>query len=194
MKVIVKLNNEQIFHVTVPDNSTVEDLKIASLVALPPKVGLSRHTAKLWYSGEKMEFTSSLKSYGVTADTSSTVYLTSGSRPVVDTGDSELEHGQFASESAISQNESDTDHVIRHTRKKSRSKSKSKGKNRCSFGSCHATALRLTGECQFCKGRFCSKHRLLEKHNCKGLKTCKDKCFERNALKLRKEQTVASKV
>ena len=197
MKVIIKLNNEQIFHVTVPDNSTVEDLKIASLVALPPKVGLSRHTAKLWYSGEKMEFTSTLKSYGITSDSNSTVYLTAGSKPVVDVVDSEHLQSQLSSESAVSclsQGESDQEHPIRHTRKKSRSKSKSKGKNRCSFGTCHATALRLTGECQFCKGRFCSKHRLLEKHNCKGLKTCKDKCFERNALKLRKEQTVASKV
>ncbi|KAF6009023.1 hypothetical protein HII13_003662 [Brettanomyces bruxellensis] len=186
MKVIIKLNNEQIFHVTVPDNSTVEDLKIASLVALP---------LKLAYQGIQQSF--GIPSYGITSDSNSTVYLTAGSKPVVDVVDSEHLQSQLSSESAvscISQGESDQEHTIRHTRKKSRSKSKSKGKNRCSFGTCHATALRLTGECQFCKGRFCSKHRLLEKHNCKGLKTCKDKCFERNALKLRKEQTVASKV
>ncbi|QPG74816.1 hypothetical protein FOA43_002152 [Brettanomyces nanus] len=178
MKVVIRINNQHNFHVTVPDNATVEDLKIASLVALPPKSGLNSHTAKLWYSGKKLEFSTLLSSYGITAVSDSTVYLTDDS--------------QVESNCAITDNDVADLTIVQQHIKKTRSKSKSK--NRCSFGTCHASALRLTGECQFCKGKFCSKHRLLEKHNCKGLKICKNKCFERNALKLRNEQTVTSKV
>lgn len=181
MKASIKLGDGETFHVTVPDNSTVEDLKIAALVALPPTKTLNSRTTKLWYSGKKLEFTNPLASYGISADSHSTVYMTSGDEPMPHFDDSEC--------AIVETDEAPKPH---HHSKKSRSKSRSK--NRCSYGSCHSPALRLTGECQFCKGHFCSKHRLLEKHHCKGLKTCKDKCFERNALKLRNERTVTSKV
>ncbi|VEU22435.1 DEKNAAC103642 [Brettanomyces naardenensis] len=198
MKVTVRLSDENTFHVTVPDNSTVEDLKIASLVALPPQADLNSRTAKLWYSGKKMEFSSLLSSYGISPDSKSTVYLTSNDDVTPHEASSSLSSASPSSSttSAIADADEAVEgqhHLIQHTTVK-KTRTKSKGKNRCSFGSCHAPALRMTGECQFCKGKFCSKHRLLEKHNCKGLKTCKDKCFERNALKLRSEQTVASKV
>ena len=76
---------------------------------------------------------------------------------------------------------------------KSKSKSKSKSK-KCFFDHCTSNQLRMVGDCQFCQGKFCSKHRLLENHNCSGLKICKDKSYERNALKLQSEQVVTSKV
>lgn len=176
MKVTVKLSNESSFQVTVPDNATVEDLKVASLVALPPDSDINRG-ARLWYSGRKMEFSKVLSTYGITSESKSSVYLTSG--------DDESAIAVADDEATIAEQQP-------HTQKKARTRSKSK--NRCCFNNCHSPALRMTGECQFCKGKFCSKHRLLEMHNCKGLKTCKDKSFERNALKLRNEQTVSSKV
>ncbi|ODV92736.1 hypothetical protein CANCADRAFT_21234 [Tortispora caseinolytica NRRL Y-17796] len=67
-------------------------------------------------------------------------------------------------------------------------------KSRCSMSKCTSAPLRLVGDCQFCDGHFCSKHRLLEHHNCRGLKNCKQELHERNAHKLEQEQTVASKV
>ncbi|KAK9451397.1 ubiquitin-related domain-containing protein [Limtongia smithiae] len=67
-------------------------------------------------------------------------------------------------------------------------------KKRCSFKSCSSAPLRIVGDCSFCDGHFCAKHRLLEDHKCTGLQDCKQQLHERNALKLQQEQTVASKV
>ncbi|KAK9461065.1 ubiquitin-related domain-containing protein [Lipomyces oligophaga] len=67
-------------------------------------------------------------------------------------------------------------------------------KKRCSFKSCSSAPLRIVGDCSFCDGHFCSKHRLLEDHKCTGLQDCKQQLHDRNALKLQQEQTVASKV
>jgi hypothetical protein len=51
----------------------------------------------------------------------------------------------------------------------------------------------IVGECGFCQGKFCSKHRLLESHNCTGLEDCKKESHERNATKLNSERTMAIK-
>ena len=42
-------------------------------------------------------------------------------------------------------------------------------KKRCTFKECQLTAQRIVGDCGFCQGHFCSKHRLLEDHKCEGL-------------------------
>ncbi|KAG7807661.1 hypothetical protein KL921_003956 [Ogataea angusta] len=174
MKVTVKSSNDQAFQVTVPDNSTVGDLKVAAVVALPPDSGVNKSKVKVWYSGKKMELSKSLESYGITQNSNSTVYLT-----CID-----------ESSSALSDDESA---VVEQPKTKVRRKS-SKKSNKCSFESCNSAPLRMVGDCSFCNGKFCSKHRLLESHKCKGLQSCKEKSYERNALKLQSEQTVASKV
>jgi hypothetical protein len=51
----------------------------------------------------------------------------------------------------------------------------------------------IVGECGFCSGKYCSKHRLLESHNCTGLEDCKKESHARNADKLNNERTVAIK-
>jgi len=51
----------------------------------------------------------------------------------------------------------------------------------------------IIGDCGFCFGHFCSKHRLLESHNCPNLEDCKKESHERNADKLNSERTVAIK-
>ncbi|KAH3678364.1 hypothetical protein OGATHE_000293, partial [Ogataea polymorpha] len=76
MKVTVKSSNDQSFQVTVPDNSTVDDLKVAAVVALPPDSAVSKSNVKVWYSGKKMELSKTLDSYGIGQETNSTVYLT----------------------------------------------------------------------------------------------------------------------
>ncbi|KAK9480155.1 ubiquitin-related domain-containing protein [Lipomyces japonicus] len=67
-------------------------------------------------------------------------------------------------------------------------------KKKCTFKSCTSGPLRIVGDCSFCDGHFCGKHRLLEDHKCTGLQDCKQQLHDRNALKLQQEQTVASKV
>ncbi|KAF2470472.1 AN1-type zinc finger protein [Lindgomyces ingoldianus] len=64
-------------------------------------------------------------------------------------------------------------------------------KIRCSFKDCRDAAQRIVGDCGFCDGHFCGKHRLLEDHKCEGLEDCKKESHERNADKLNSERTVA---
>jgi len=64
-------------------------------------------------------------------------------------------------------------------------------KIRCSFKECRDAAQRIVGDCGFCNGHFCGKHRLLEDHKCEGLEDCKKESHERNADKLNSERTVA---
>jgi hypothetical protein len=42
-------------------------------------------------------------------------------------------------------------------------------KLRCTFKDCREGAQRIIGDCGFCNGHFCGKHRLLEDHKCDGL-------------------------
>lgn len=66
-------------------------------------------------------------------------------------------------------------------------------KIRCSFKDCKDAAQRIVGDCGFCGGHHCSKHRMLEDHKCEGLEDCKKESHERNANKLNSERTVAIK-
>lgn len=200
MKLNVKIDQDLTLSLTVPDNATVEDLKVATIVALPSENSLSNSlnisslspkNINLWYSGHKLDYSKSLHSYNITPQSliinpNLLIHLTSlnDDSPPNDTSDS-----------AISDDINDS--IILCTSKSGKSKSKSRSKSKskkCSFLNCTSTPLRMVGDCQHCQGKFCSKHRLLESHNCKGLKIYKDKCYERNALKLQSEQTVASKV
>ncbi|KAJ4412884.1 hypothetical protein N0V82_008684 [Gnomoniopsis sp. IMI 355080] len=67
-------------------------------------------------------------------------------------------------------------------------------KLRCNMTECKAEAQRIVGDCGFCKGHFCGKHRLLEDHKCSGLDDCKKESHERNAAKLEGEKTQVAKV
>lgn len=42
-------------------------------------------------------------------------------------------------------------------------------KVRCTFQDCKDQPQRIAGDCSFCNGHFCGKHRLLEDHKCTGL-------------------------
>jgi hypothetical protein len=66
-------------------------------------------------------------------------------------------------------------------------------KIRCGFKDCKDAAQRIVGDCGFCQGHFCGKHRMLESHNCPGLEDCKKDAKERNTQKLESERTVAIK-
>lgn len=66
-------------------------------------------------------------------------------------------------------------------------------KIRCSFKDCKDRAQPIVGDCGFCEGRYCGKHRLLEDHKCDGLEDCKKESHERNAEKLIRERTIVVK-
>lgn len=42
-------------------------------------------------------------------------------------------------------------------------------KIKCTFKECKGEAQRIVGDCAFCSGHYCGKHRLLEDHKCEGL-------------------------
>jgi len=67
-------------------------------------------------------------------------------------------------------------------------------KKTCTFPNCTAPQIRIVGDCTFCEGKFCTKHRLLEDHQCPGLMNAKKAEWDRLKGKLEGEKTVASKV
>ncbi|MCJ1308829.1 hypothetical protein MMC25_002484 [Agyrium rufum] len=67
-------------------------------------------------------------------------------------------------------------------------------KVRCTAKDCKDAAQRIVGDCGFCEGHFCGKHRMLEDHKCTGLEDCKKESKERNAEKLNSERTFVAKV
>jgi len=58
---------------------------------------------------------------------------------------------------------------------------------------CKGKLTPIIGDCGFCGGHFCSKHRMLESHNCPNLEDCKKESHQANADKLNSERTVAIK-
>ncbi|KAF2717845.1 hypothetical protein K431DRAFT_232244 [Polychaeton citri CBS 116435] len=66
-------------------------------------------------------------------------------------------------------------------------------KIRCNFKECKDRAQPIVGDCGFCAGHFCGRHRMLESHNCSGLEDCKEEEKARNRAKLENEKTVAIK-
>jgi hypothetical protein len=47
-------------------------------------------------------------------------------------------------------------------------------KIRCTYKDCREGAQRIIGDCGFCNGHYCGKHRLLEDHKCDGLEDVSD--------------------
>lgn len=174
MKVTIRLSTEISYSVTIPNNSTVEDLRNSAKVACPSNAKLPADF-KLIYNGEKLApYYKPLLSFNIhDSDAATTVIL--------------MNNG---SDTPITLSPSVT--PVAHSdivapKKKTK-------KNRCSFKSCSSAPLRLVGDCGHCQGKFCAKHRLLEDHYCQGLQFCKDSAHERNAMKLHSESTIASKV
>lgn len=87
-------------------------------------------------------------------------------------------------------------------------------KIRCTYKDCREGAQRIIGDCGFCNGHYCGKHRLLEDHKCDGLEDvscspewwlvgldleesmtdfcdsqCKKESHDRNAAQLNAERT-----
>lgn len=96
-------------------------------------------------------------------------------------------HSRSSSNSSITSTGQSSRRVTKKTTKK-------KKKNACYFDKCSSAASKFIGDCNFCKGHFCSKHRLMENHACDGLTSCKEQLHQRNADKLEAEQTKAPKI
>lgn len=183
MKVTIRLSTESSFQVTIPDNSTVEDLRNSVKVASPSPLPKD---FKLIYNGQKLQpYNESLSALNMKPDSGSIQVIL-----MAQSTDTPPISPQVSSDNLVLPNASasSTSTTASTTIKKT------KKKNKCSFKSCNSAPLRMVGTCSHCQGKFCAKHRLLEDHMCIGLQYCKDDAHESNAMKLQNESTIASRV
>lgn len=180
MKVTIRMTTEIAFSVTIPDNSTVEDLRNSAKVASPSTLP---GDFKLIRNGEKLApFYRKLEEFNIKPDQSDNiVILMSEGADVTVEEDKKSGLSEASGEKAMN-----TSNGVGRPKKTK--------KNKCSFQSCSGTPLRMVGDCSHCGGKFCAKHRLLEDHYCQGLQVRKDNAHERNAMKLESEKTIANKV
>lgn len=64
--------------------------------------------------------------------------------------------------------------------------------NKCSI--CIKPAIKITGDCSYCKYKFCNIHRLPEYHQCISLNECKLKSYEENYKKVISQKCVATQL
>lgn len=174
MKITFRLSTETSFQVTIPDNSTVEDLRNAAKVGCPDSAKLPQDFKLIYNGGKLAPYYKPLALFLEAADAATdtlTVILMS------EASDTPVASPRLQPVSSVAQ----------APRKKTK-------KNRCLFKTCSLAPLRMVGDCSLCHGKFCAKHRLLEDHVCTGLQFCKDSAHERNAMKLQSESTIASRV
>lgn len=184
MKVTIRLSTEISYSITIPNNSTVEDLRNSAKVACPSFTKLPPDF-KLIFNGEKLTpYYKSLLFFNINSDIDNTVILMSNGS---DTPINELSPISTPINLSNSTTTSTSTTTVPLPKKKTK-------KNKCNFSKCNSTPLRLVGDCGHCNGKFCAKHRLLEDHYCHGLQYCKDNAHERNAMKLQSESTIVSKV
>ncbi|KAG7665323.1 uncharacterized protein J8A68_001011 [[Candida] subhashii] len=178
MKVTIRLSTETSYTITIPDNSTVEDLKNSAKVGCPITSTLPKDF-KLIFNGEKLQPRyQPLSSFGIQQDDVTVILMNNGSD--TPTLSPRTSNSNISSPTATTTTSSPI--------------KKPKKKNKCSFKACTSAPLRMVGTCSHCQGKFCAKHRLLEDHLCTGLQSCKDNAHERNAMKLQSESTLTSRV
>lgn len=73
------------------------------------------------------------------------------------------------------------------------SKPKKKSKKLCQYKNC-TSPHSIIGDCSFCFKKFCTRHRLLESHDCEHYREVQKDYHMRNAKQLQSQQTVVSKV
>jgi predicted nucleic acid binding AN1-type Zn finger protein len=69
-------------------------------------------------------------------------------------------------------------------------------KDECAYPgeTCKERVVKIIGDCKYCKKKFCSKHRMVESHNCENLESCRQQHFQKNSQKLSSEKTTARKM
>jgi len=67
-------------------------------------------------------------------------------------------------------------------------------KNVCAVGGCNAKVVKIVGQCRYCQGGYCAKHRLPEAHLCVEMQSCRQASHDKNAGKLLSERVATHKV
>jgi len=69
-----------------------------------------------------------------------------------------------------------------------------KKRSKCGTDGCTDKVALIVGDCSYCQGHFCSRHRLPETHTCAALDNCRQAAFEKNQAKVMAGRCVAQKV
>jgi hypothetical protein len=67
-------------------------------------------------------------------------------------------------------------------------------RTRCHTPGCEDRPAKIVGDCRYCQGRFCSRHRLPEAHQCDQLEHCRQQSLAKNTDKLLSGKCVADKM
>lgn len=67
-------------------------------------------------------------------------------------------------------------------------------KRTCALDECNSRAVLIVGDCNYCKEKYCSLHRLPEDHLCKNIAICNKKAFEKNERLVNGGKCVSEKV
>ena len=54
----------------------------------------------------------------------------------------------------------------------------------CAWGDCLDRHVKIIGECVYCSGKYCARHRLPESHMCQNMQSCKQQSFNANHSKV----------
>lgn len=178
---------------TIPPNTSIATVK--SLIAFQVPSAAPSSEARLTYAGRTLDSPDKLLSdYHVPP--SSTLELTfpmAGGAVSVDNAASSNSDLMAPTSSNPTDELAPAKPSPKPTVKSSSGGMKKKGP-RCGATGCSALAQRIVGECGFCGGHFCGKHRLLESHSCEGLDDARKESKDRNREKLEGERTVSGRV
>ncbi|GMM36279.1 Tmc1 protein [Saccharomycopsis crataegensis] len=219
MKVAIKTTSGESYQITIPDRSTIKDLKLLAIVASKSLKSTDLNVYNLYFKGIKLDLLETVSYYSI-KDNDLIIIGSKVPEENVNTMEAAARSLSLVhDESLNSVSSPDAQDALDDVSKKDdiasvcipqvaspkspRSKSpvsqptiakKKKNSKKCNFANCNNASLRIIGNCSDCNGKFCAKHRLLENHLCSGLSNCKKAAFTRNANKLHQEQTISSKV
>ncbi|ODQ81138.1 hypothetical protein BABINDRAFT_160539 [Babjeviella inositovora NRRL Y-12698] len=210
MKIFVKSSSgspDSLFSITIPDNSSVMDLKTSVIIAAPIAVlpsGAKPSLFKLVFNGKVLDILSQKLETLDIVDHSTIILVHNNhslalqlfnplNSPIIKKVELCLARTDSATLSnTLTPTTSPTAAAASVT--KPGIKRKTFSKKTCHFLQCHQPQAKFIGDCTYCNHKYCSKHRLVEDHSCSELRHCQEEYRAKNANKLMNEQTFASKV
>lgn len=163
------------FSLEVDSSKTIGHIK-SLLIQQDPSI--HPDSAAIIYAGKTLDDSKTLQDYMITND--STLHYSSGNQKKTESGSSSTNPSASSQTHSASRSSSSTSLTSLTSQPTTITKpaAAKRNKKRCSAKNCISAPLRYVGDCQFCNGRFCSKHRLLEQHDCINLQNCKQQLYE----------------